>query len=543
MATLKGNNKKNTIYGSASPDKIYGYGADDLLFGRGGADSLYGGAGNDRLFGGTGNDRLQGDSGSDKLYGEGGNDRLVGGTGNDTLDGGIGNDTLSGGDGNDTFVAGVGTDVFIGGSGFNVVTYAASATGLSFLLGIGTGPDGDTYTDISRIVGSSHDDTFDLGAYVGGPSLDAGAGTDTLTIVSADASSGGSLVVSLQAGTVVLTNGLAPSISIAGFENVTVGSTGTGDRFVITGNAASNVLSGGSGTDTFVLTDGADIDTINANVFAADGHDTLDFHLVAGALSLDLSTNSYSGGTLNDAFIGEFDAIVGNDAGDTITGNDLANALTGGAGIDIIDGGLGADTMDGKGGDDTYYVDDVGDVVIDSAGGDKIFASVSYTLSTGIEKGTLLGTGAIDLTGNASDNTLIGNASSNVLAGGDGADLLDGKGGVDTYTGGGGADQFFFHDSDGQEETVTDFEHGVDLIALDPTEVLFDAVTSTNLFNVATIGGNTGSAEPQLIFETTTGKLYFDVDGNSSGGDPAFVIGILTGFSGNLAAADFMFIT
>src|SRR5262249_49839390 len=53
---------------------------------------------------------------------------------------------------------------------------------------------------------------------------------------------------------------------------------------------------------------------------------------------------------------------------------------------------------------------------------------------------TLLGTAAIDGTGNALDNVIQGNSGNNVLRGLDGNDTLTGGGGDDTLDGGAGAD-------------------------------------------------------------------------------------------------------
>ena len=47
------------------------------------------------------------------------------------------------------------------------------------------------------------------------------------------------------------------------------------------------------------------------------------------------------------------------------SGNDTLN---GGGGNDSLNGGAGADTMTGGAGNDTYYVDNAGDVVIETVG-------------------------------------------------------------------------------------------------------------------------------------------------------------------------------
>ena len=59
-----------------------------------------------------------------------------------------------------------------------------------------------------------------------------------------------------------------------------------------------------------------------------------------------------------------------------------------------------------------------------------------------IENLTLLGSGALNATGNALGNVLIGNSGNNILAGGAGADTLNGNWGADTMFGGAGNDAY-----------------------------------------------------------------------------------------------------
>jgi Ca2+-binding RTX toxin-like protein len=116
-------------------------------------------------------------------------------------------------------------------------------------------------------------------------------------------------------------------------------------------------------------------------------------------------------------------------------------------GNDTLDGGLGADTMIGGAGSDTYYVENVGDVVIDRAtdtGTDLVYSTITFSATganqDGIENITLTGTANINATGNSLDNIITGNSGNNVLTGGDGADTLLGNTGDDTLVGGNGAD-------------------------------------------------------------------------------------------------------
>ena len=126
---------------------------------------------------------------------------------------------------------------------------------------------------------------------------------------------------------------------------------------------------------------------------------------------------------------------IGGNGDDTITGNAVVNRLEGGAGNDILDGGAGADTMIGGTGSDTYYVDNSGDVIVDSEsdwGIDNVYASLaSYTLAEALENLTLTGNGPSNGTGNSRANTINGNEGANTLMGGGGGDILNGLAGND----------------------------------------------------------------------------------------------------------------
>lgn len=140
----------------------------------------------------------------------------------------------------------------------------------------------------------------------------------------------------------------------------------------------------------------------------------------------------------NDLLTGD----VGNDRLSGLAGDDT---LVGNGGDDLLDGGLGADTMRGGAGNDTYLVDNVGDRVIELAGGgtDTVRAAISYALTDHVENLVLTGSANINGTGNARANQLTGNAGSNLLDGGLGADTMRGGAGNDTLLGGGGNDSLF----------------------------------------------------------------------------------------------------
>ena len=128
------------------------------------------------------------------------------------------------------------------------------------------------------------------------------------------------------------------------------------------------------------------------------------------------------------------DTLTGNDGDDSLSGADGSDALYGLAGADTLDGGSGNDTLQGGLGADTYVVDVAGDQVIEEGiDYDIVRASISYTLGSRIEELDLLGTAAIDGTGNALSNRLVGNDGNNVLDGRGGYDQMAGGKGDDTY--------------------------------------------------------------------------------------------------------------
>jgi Ca2+-binding RTX toxin-like protein len=285
----------------------------------------------------------------------------------------------------------------------------------------------------------------------------------------------------------------------------------------ITGTAANNVLSGSGGAD--LISGLAGNDTLNGLA----GDDTLD-----GGAGID----SMRGGAGNDIYLvdnaadravetaaGDGDDLVLSTASYTLGahverltllgsanlsafGNDGANTLIGNDGANVLNGGLGADTMQGGLGNDTYYVDNAGDVVIetplvvapsagtpvqalaplaeapaqpdttlvigpvitdvDGSGYDSVISSVSFTLGAGVEQLRLTGSTGLYGTGNALDNALYGNTGANVLDGGAGNDYLDGSSGGDTMRGGTGDDTYVV---DNIRDVVTeDADSGTDTV-------------------------------------------------------------------------------
>ena len=112
--------------------------------------------------------------------------------------------------------------------------------------------------------------------------------------------------------------------------------------------------------------------------------------------------------------------------------------MTGNSGNNALNGSTGADSMAAGLGNDTYVVDNVGDTVIEAAlRGHRRHGELERELHASRERGDIIvltGTGTIDATGNALDNTLTGNSSNNVLDGGTGSDTANFSGARADYS-------------------------------------------------------------------------------------------------------------
>ncbi|NOT83337.1 MAG: calcium-binding protein [Methylococcaceae bacterium] len=478
------------------------------------------------LNGTAGVDTLTGGIGNDTLNGLAGNDTLIGNAGNDRLDGGIGTDTLRGGIGDDTYVVDVATDVVTENTNEGTDTIESSVTltlgnNVENLTLTGTAALNATGNTLNNVLkGNSAANT--LSGSTGADTLIGGAGNDiyvvdnTLDVISELLNEGVDLVQSS------VTYTLATNV-----ENLTLTGTtainGTGNALdnVLTGNSAANILIGGAGNDrldgaaaidtmqggigddTYVVDVATDVVTENANEGTDAVETGISYTLGINIEYLLLTGTAASNGT-------------GNTLNNILTGNSAVNTLTGGAGNDRLDGKAGADKLLGGLGDDTYVIDVATDVITENAneGIDTVEAAFTYTLGTNLENLALMGTKAINGTGNTLNNTLIGNLAANTLNGGTGNDSLNGGLGNDILTGGSGIDHFMFTTALGisNVDTITDFVSGTDKIDL--SKAIFTA------FGGLAIGGTLNNTEigNHVLYNANTGVLSYDADGSAGTG-------------------------
>ena len=363
----------DTVFAGTGNDLVFGDDGDDLIFLEGGNDVAFGGAGQDFISGGEGNDAISGDAGDDKLFGEGGWDALFGKDGDDELWGMDGNDLLYGDAGNDLLVGGAGDDEMEGGAGNDIYEVDSLGDKVTELANEGT----DTVR--SSINYTLADDLENLS--LTGTHAQDGTGNNAINVLTGN--DGNNVLRSL------------------------------GGDDTLDGGQGADTLIGGSGDDTYVVDNIGDV----VVELAGEGVDTVQSRI----------TTTLGDNLENLTLIG-INAIGG-------TGNQLNNQLVGNDASNRLDGGAGADQMRGGAGNDTYVVDNVGDQVVEAlgAGYDTVESHIaSYALGDNVEA-LVLGTGAVNGTGNALNNALTGNASANSLDGGAGADVMLGAAGDDTY--------------------------------------------------------------------------------------------------------------
>ncbi|PPU73726.1 calcium-binding protein [Xanthomonas melonis] len=311
---------------------------------------------------------------------------------------------------------------------------------------------------------------------------------------------------------------------------------------LLDGGAGADVMRGGRGSDIYVVDDAGD------SIFD-DGYNSgfedfwrTDINTVISSIDYTLGVNLQQlildgSADLNGTGNGKSNSLQGNAGANILTaaavgdysyqadwmdggaGNDT---LIGAWGDDTLIGGSGADRMEGGSGNDLYYVDSLGDVIVETEGeapsfpmamqfssnatasyagelaapgipamgehpdrnGDTVAASIDFTLNGDLESLILIGA-AVNGTGNDSRNWLRGNAQDNVLSGlgdydtiyggagrdvlygGDGGDDLDGNDGDDTLVGGDGDDFYGYTAGQGHDTIVNVDAYGDDMLQVD----------------------------------------------------------------------------
>ncbi|TLD44085.1 MAG: Serralysin C [Accumulibacter sp.] len=439
------------------------------------------------------------------IVGNAGANVLTGTDYGDHIDGGAGADRLIGGGGSDTLIGGAGNDV-----------YVADAS--------------DSVSETSTL--ASEIDTIETSS-----SWTLGANLENLRLLGyADLAGTGNALNNMLAG--------------------------NGGANLLDGSLGADTMFGGAGDDTYV------VDNLADKVFESA---TASSPVDSGGNDTVRSSVSWTLGNFVENLVlvgsGQFGA-TGNALANTLRGNTGNNLLDGKAGLDALDGGEGSDLYlitaasdhpaaeiadNGTSGSDevrfaataastlTLFAGDRGIERVVIGGGLGEIASSSGTVALNVDAAavdnalSILGNaGANILTGTAHADTISGGGGADRLLGGDGTDRLLGGAGSDSLTGGAGADRFVLDQAlsaTSNRDLLTDFLPGSDTIELSLAvfRTLGGAPGGLNAEQFWSGAGVTRAhdASDRLVYNTTTGDLYYDADGNGSGAAVAIaVIGV-----------------
>ncbi|MBV6788020.1 hypothetical protein KWH10_01870 [Xanthomonas campestris pv. clerodendri] len=363
---------------------------------------------------------------------------------------------------------------------------------------------------------------------------------------------------------------------------------------LLDGGTGADVMRGGMGSDTYVVDDAGDSIFDNGYNSGLEDFWRTDINTVISSIDYTLGINLQQlilDGTadLNGTGNAESNSLQGNGGANILTGTAVddysSNAdwmdggggndtLIGAWGDDTLIGGTGNDRMEGGGGDDLYYVDSLGDVIVETEGeapsipmamamqlssdattfstgmsgapgipamgqhpyrnGDTVAASIDFTLIDELESLILVGN-AVNGTGNEFRNWLKGNAQDNVLSGlggsdtvsggagrdvlygGDGGDDLDGNDGDDTLVGGDGDDLYVYTAGQGHDTIVNIDVYGEDMLQVNGAG--FDQFSFARAGDdmVATLNDQSGSLTFKDWYTDTANRVDRLYDQNWTG--------------------------
>jgi Ca2+-binding RTX toxin-like protein len=569
MKIMKAKSLSNKASGKDSGDSLVGRNTSNVLMGGAGNDTLDGSTGADKLVGGAGNDTYIIDNKSDTIAErrDAGTDEVItslhkyslpknvenlsvadGATGDFFLKGNSANNAIVGGSGNDTLIGGgYGNDVFKGNAGDNTIIGKPGDIALyngvgDTVLYNGARSDytierpGQNTLKITNIATNDVDLVSNVDYYI------FGTGDNTKKLVFSD----------------VITNVLSD------FGCAMIGDDGDN---VLMGGKGSDGLRGGYGADTMIGGYGNDsyqADNSDTIIELKDGgYDTVVIKDIIYIMPDNVEKLLFQGSDLISLI------FTGNASNNQMSAGDFANValfgkdgndeLFGDYGNDTLDGGAGIDTLSGGSGNDIYIIDNKKDKIIDNeeaaisdangfnvssfwGGNDTIQTTLfNFKLGNYLENLTYTGTQSFKGEGNTLNNILTGATGNDILKGGIGDDSLFGGTGTDTLTGGAGNDTFAFDKiSIDSTKIITDFTSGTDKLGFNSTA--FNALSwnvDGSLSNEQFASGTSSiDAKTRIVFDTTTGHLYYDADG--VGGADIELIGTLSNHPSTLSALDFI---
>ena len=346
--------------------------------------------------------------------------------------------------------------------------------------------------------------------------------------------------------------------------------------FTLMGNELDNAIHGGDGSD--VVNAGLGNDSLfggkgNDKLNGGNGVDSADYSVISTGVNINLSSGKVTGISAESKVLIGTDKLtsienaVGGDGNDILIATSKGSELDGGNGADTLTGGNGADMLYGGDGNDNVNAGGGNDLIIggDGAGDDtynggagidtvkyssalagitvnlNLNSANAFSTSTdagiGIDKLTaieniiagdfndiLLGNALNNrLDGGLGDDFISGDKGNDTLIGGEDNDTLAGGLGNDILTGGAGNDIFIFDtvaNTSKNKDTITDFVSGTDDIQF--SKAIFKAFVATGDLSEAAFYASFDvvkghDSDDRILYNTTTGALYYDADGSGKG--------------------------
>ncbi|MBK8814837.1 MAG: hypothetical protein IPN42_04695 [Methylococcaceae bacterium] len=289
-------------------------------------------------------------------------------------------------------------------------------------------------------------------------------------------------------------------------------------------NDGNDIISGGAGNDSLFGESGNDF--INGDAFfeAADG-------------------SSVAIGNGNDKLFGGtgFDTLLGGGGSDILT--DIDAKISGGAGIDTLVANYLQSNINNAG----IELKVSGGNIVSKANGNVLltFDTVEKFNVNGTQfNDTLIGGASSDnLNGGNGNDVITGSGGNDVLNGGNGADSLTGGVGNDKLIGGAGLDRFVFNTAlTNNIDIISGYNIADDSIVLDDAIFTrFSGLSAVQTGNfTANATGLAQDADDFLVYNTTTGALIYDSNGNATGSTVQFATLEIVGNSlPALSAAEF----
>lgn len=483
-------------------------------------------------------------------------------------------------------------------AGTQNITLGTIATALSLDSRIETFTLGEFVNSVSMgdveqiVIGGSKADTVTAIDGVTSAS-DLMGGANVVVVSDGSDISGGTFIAT--GGTVTFDLSGASTATLSGSQAGKVG-TATGTQTVTLGTAASGVTLG-AGVENFLLGNFTNSVTLGAaaqNVTGGSGVDTVSTAALAATGALNGGTGASDtlsvGGTLGAAAVSGFEVLNASANADVSLANGGATlgtvTLTMASGVDLKmtvaqnEGLKNSASVSGSGqsvtltdagsttaiaGVETYrFAAGANSIATGSAGqafnanaladGDVLTLTGSVAASVTLVAGDLAAaaaTGALTVTATTGSNVIATGTGADAINAGTGDDTIDAGGGNDTVTGGAGSDSitlgagsdFLVLNSLVGADTVADFAASADKIQL--SKAVYTGLGSTGALAASAFESNAGltaaaTAAGRVIYDSTTGDLYYDADG--SGGTAAVLVATLTG-APSISATNFLVIS